>query len=108
MIPIPYIYPIYMAGIDLTIMPILKATYLGFLNSSWSIPLTMALYSMQPLLFYYGLTFESMGILNVLWNTISTILVAVAGVYFFNEKINYIQGLGITLCISGIMLLGLK
>jgi len=48
-----------------------------------------------------------MGILNILWNAISCILIAISGVYFFNEKITGLNYLGITLCISGICILGL-
>ena len=104
---IPLLYPIFMSGIDLSVMPLLKAKYLGSIDGIWILPLTMVLYSIQPLLFFFGLSLHSMGILNILWNAISSILIAVSGVYFFNEKITMLNGLGITLCLAGIAILGL-
>ena len=108
MIFIPYLYAIYMSVIDVIMMSLLKARHIGSLNGFWISPLTMAIYATQPILFYFGLGFESMGILNVLWNAISTILVAITGVYFFGEKLTGVDYIGIGLCISGIVLLGIK
>ena len=105
--PITLFYPISMSCIDLSVMPLLKAKYLGFIDGQWILPLTMIIYSLQPLLFSFGLSVHSMGILNILWNAISSILIAISGVYFFNEKINVLNGLGITLCVVGIIILGL-
>jgi multidrug transporter EmrE-like cation transporter len=105
--PIPLLYPVLMSGIDLSIMPLLKAKYLGSIDGLWILPLTMVLYSIQPLLFFFGLSLHSMGILNILWNAISSILIAISGVYFFNEKITSLNALGITLCVAGIIILGL-
>jgi len=101
------VYPIFMSAIDLIIMPLLKAKSLGLLTSQWILPITMILYSLQPIIFFFGLSVHSMGILNILWNAISCILIAISGVYFFNEKITGLNYLGITLCISGICILGL-
>ena len=104
---IPLVYPIFMSGIDLIIMPLLKAKSLGILTSQWILPMTMILYSLQPVIFFFGLSLHSMGILNILWNAISSILIAISGVYFFNEKITSLNALGITLCVSGIIILAL-
>ena len=100
-------YPISMSLIDLSVMPLLKAKYLGSIDGLWILPLTMILYSFQPILFSFGLSVHSMGILNILWNAISSILIAISGVYFFNEKITSLNALGITLCVAGIIILGL-
>lgn len=104
---IPYVYATCMSIIDLCMMGLLKSNILGLLNGAWVIPLAMALYSLQPILFYFGLTFKSMGVFNILWNSISSILVVLSGVYFFNEKITRLNYLGISLCLTGICILGL-
>ena len=108
MIPIPLLYPIFMSGIDLSVMPLLKAKYLGFLDGKWILPVTMILYSLQPIIFFFGLSVNTMGILNVLWNTISSILIAGIGILFFNEKISYNKAFGIILCIIGIAFLSIN
>ena len=107
MIYISYLYPLYMSVIDVAMMCLLKARHLGIMTGFWIFPLTMAIYAIQPIFFYFGLSFKTMGILNILWNAISSILVAIAGVYFFGEKLTQNDCIGITLCISGILLLGI-
>ena len=107
MLLIPYVYATCMSIIDLCMMGLLKSKITGLLTDAWVIPLAMALYSLQPIIFYFGLTFKSMGIFNILWNSISSILVVLSGVYFFNEKITRLNLLGIALCVSGIAILGL-
>lgn len=97
-----------MSCIDLIIMSILKAKYLGSITGFWIFPLTMIIYSTQPMLFYLGLSFERMGIVNILWNAISSILVALAGIYIYDEKFSRNDYIGIILCISGIIVLGNK
>lgn len=96
-----------MSSIDVCMMGLLKSKIIGLLDGAWIIPLAMALYSLQPILFYFGLTFRSMGVFNILWNSISSILVILSGVYFFNEKISSLHSLGIIFCITGIAILGI-
>ena len=97
-----------MSFIDVIMMSILKAKYLGSITGFWVFPLTMIIYTLQPIMFYFGLSFESMGIFNILWNSISSILVVLAGIYLFDEKLTTNNYIGIILCISGIIVLGNK
>lgn len=107
MIFIPYLYALYMSIVDVIMMSLLKAQHIGSIKGAWVFPLTMAIYATQPILFYFGLSFEGMGILNVLWNAISSLLVAITGLYLFNEKISGLHCFGILLCVSGIIILGI-
>ena len=107
MVYLPYLYALCMSSIDLIIMSILKAKYLGLISGFWLFPLTMIIYSLQPILFYFGLSFKSMGIFNILWNSISSILIVLTGMYLFDEKLTRNNCIGIILCISGIILLGI-
>ena len=96
-----------MSFIDVVMMSLLKARHIGSLRGIWVFPLTMIIYATQPIMFYFGLAYESMGIFNVLWNAISTMLVAIAGVYLFGETLSTYNCIGIAMCISGIILIGL-
>jgi len=98
-------YPFAMAVIDLIVFPTLKELSYQPLQFSFLLPTAMAFYSLQPLLFYFGLQYKSMGILNVYWNAVSSALIALVGFIFFYEKISLQQFIGITLCISGIILI---
>jgi len=106
MVYVPYLYALYMSLVDVLMMSLLKARHVGSIGGTWVFPLTMFIYATQPIMFYFGLSFQTMGILNVLWNAVSSILVALTGFYLFNEKITARDCVGIVLCVSGIVLLG--
>jgi len=103
-----YLYALSMASIDIITFSLLKLKYTHIIQSAWLIPLAMLAYSFQPLLFYNGLLFENMSILNLLWNVISSVLVTLIGLLIFNEKISMYQGVGIVFSFIGIILLGIK
>lgn len=88
-------------------MTLLKLKSISALTSPYILPLTMAIYSLQPLLFYKALSVKGMAILNVLWDATSSVLIALVGVFYFGEKISLINWLGIFLCTAGIVLVGI-
>lgn len=96
-----------MASVDGILMPLLKAKKLGMLKGIWMFPLSMLVYSIQPLIFYSALSIESMTIMNVLWDVMSDILVTVIGFIVFGETLSKRQYLGIAFSLIGITLLGL-
>jgi multidrug transporter EmrE-like cation transporter len=101
------LYPVVMASLDVIIMTLLKLKSISALTSPYIIPLTMAIYSLEPLLFYKALSVKGMAILNILWDSISSILIALIGAFIFGEKISLINWLGIFLCTVGIILVDL-
>jgi multidrug transporter EmrE-like cation transporter len=102
-----FFYTTVMASLDLIIMTLLKLKSISALTSPYILPLTMAIYSLQPLLFYKALSIKGMAILNVLWDATSSVLIALVGVFYFGEKISLINWLGIFLCTAGIVLVGI-
>ncbi len=102
-----YLYALYMASIDGLVMSSLKAYKVGMIKSILVFPIAMLVYGFQPLVFYRGLGFESMTVLNVLWDVLSDVIVAVIGVFIFGEKLTTQQCVGLAFCMGGIVLLGL-
>jgi len=102
---ISYILAFIMACIDVVMMGMLKLEYINVLRGAWILPLAMAIYSLQPVVFRSGLPFEGIARLNVMWNTISTIIIAVIGLYLFEEKLSSINAVGMLLSILGIILI---
>ena len=102
-----FLYTTVMASLDVVIMSLLKLKSTSALTSPLILPLTMAIYSLQPLLFYKALSVKGMAILNVLWDAISSVLIALVGVFIFGEKISLTNWLGIVLCTAGILLVGM-
>lgn len=98
------LYTTVMASLDVVIMTLLKFKSTSALTSPYILPLTMAIYSLEPLLFYKALSVNGMAILNVLWDATSTVLIALVGAFIFGEKLSLINWLGIFLCTAGIIL----
>ena len=101
------LYASGMVVMDVIIMILLKLKNLLILNNFLILPVTMIVYSMQPLLFYTALSSQGMAIINSMWNAISTVIIALIGFLVFSEKISVRNWIGIALCASGILLIGL-
>jgi multidrug transporter EmrE-like cation transporter len=102
-----YLYALYLASVDGIAMTFLKAHKLGMIKNIIVFPLTMIIYSLQPLMFYSGLSFTGMSELNILWDAMSDILVAIIGIAIFKEKITFYKITGFILCLFGIIALGI-
>jgi small multidrug resistance pump len=102
-----FFYTTIMALLDVVIMTLLKLKSISALTSPYIVPLTMAIYSLQPLLFFKALSVKGMAILNVLWDATSSVLIALVGVFIFGEKLSLVNWLGIFLCTLGIVLVNL-
>ena len=104
---VPLIYGTYMATVDVFMLGILKAINLGWISSSL-IFLPTLIYAMQPWIFLKSLEFESMTVMNLLWDVTSDVLVTASGLYFFKEKLSRTKLLGVGLSLISIMLMGWK
>ena len=102
------LFPLYLASVDLIMISLLKAAKINWVSGFWVLPLSMLIYATQPIFFFIGLSFQSMTVLNVLWDVLSDLLVAIVGILVFKESINSTQVLGILLAISGIAMLAKK
>ena len=67
----------------------------------------LAFYSLVSLFLTQSFRYEGMGMVNVLWSACSVILVVVAGVVLFGEKISVVESLGIIMVIMGVGILRL-
>jgi hypothetical protein len=101
-----YLFTVFMASVDGLTLSLIKAKNVGMLKGSWILPLTMLIYSSQPLSFYYSLTHGSMTVMNITWDILSDILVAMIGFFVFGETLTLTQCFGLLLAFVGIALLG--
>ena len=106
-VSVPLIYGTYMATVDVFMLGILKAINLGWISKSL-IFLPTFIYAMQPWIFLKSLEFESMTVMNLLWDVISDVLVTGTGLYFFKEKLSRTKMLGVGLSLISIMLMSSK
>lgn len=94
-----------MALIDALILSSLKAFNLGWIQWRGILLISMLVYSMQPLLFLQSLQYNSLTVMNLLWDVMSDVVVTAIGVFYFSEKLTKFKKLGVFFSIISIFLL---
>ena len=94
-----------MASIDALVMAGIKQYDMGVIPWRGIVPIAMLIYSFQPYLFLQALQYESMTVMNILWDIISDILVTVMGIFYFKEQISSMKQLGLAFAFVAIVLM---
>jgi multidrug transporter EmrE-like cation transporter len=101
---LPLLYGTYMGVIDTVMLGLIKAIHLGWFNKSMMIVPTF-LYALQPWLFATSMQYESMVVMNLLWDVISDVMVTASGLFFFKEKVSRTKMLGVFLAMIAVVLM---
>lgn len=96
-----------MATIDAFMLSFLKYMNKHKEYASW-ILLPMIIYACQPVLFYFSLQYETLTVMNLLWDVISDVIVTFIGLYVFEEKIGPYKKLGVIFSFFSIILMSLN
>jgi multidrug transporter EmrE-like cation transporter len=104
---VPFKFGLAMASVDVFMLSLVK-----FINKDsrllrWMIVPTI-LYAIQPWIFLQSLSFESLTVMNLMWDVISDVLVTAVGLLFFKEKIGIYKIIGVCLSFVSITLLSLE
>ena len=94
---LPILFGLVMALIDITMMGTLKFIDQGKLAYNIGFPIATLLYAFEPYVFLKAMAHSNMLTTNLIWNLASNILVTLAGVFFFKEKIKGLKWLAIGL-----------
>ena len=94
---LPIVFGLVMALIDISMMGTLKFIDQGKLAYAIGFPIATLLYAFQPFVFLKAMSHSNMLSTNLIWNLASNILVTLAGVFFFKEKIKGLKWLAIGL-----------
>ena len=97
-----------MATIDALILSALKAYSLGWIQWRGTLIIAMLVYSFQPLLFLQSLQFNSLTVMNLLWDVMSDVVVTIIGLFYFKEKLTRFKKMGVILSLVSIILLTWK
>jgi len=103
MISIPLSMAAGMAGVDVVAFSIIKKISEKALVPGFAI-VSMLLYAMQPILLLQALPYESVAVMNILWNLISSVAVTLLGVFVLQENISTRKMLGIVIGIIALFL----
>jgi len=94
-----------MASIDTLVLAWIKEYDTGGITWRGIVPISMLIYSFQPYLFLESLQYESMTVMNILWDIISDILVTVVGLFYFKEQISSMKQVGLAFAFVAIVLM---
>jgi multidrug transporter EmrE-like cation transporter len=101
---IPFAIASGMALIDTVVFSWLKKYTLGTL--SWIyIPIGAIMYGIQPLIFLHALRYETMTVMNIMWDMLSDVSVTAMGLFYFKEKLSSIKMIGLAFAFIAIVLL---
>jgi drug/metabolite transporter (DMT)-like permease len=103
----PIAYGAVMASIDVFMLSMIKKVSTHALVFKWMIVPTLV-YALQPWIFLSSLRFESLIVMNLMWDLISDILVTAAGFLYFKERIGPYKTLGVILSFVSIVLMSLQ
>lgn len=97
------------AGISIfDLVAVYFAKFYSINKNPWFLILTCGFFTIAALFFVRSLQYEGLAIVNILWTSISVILVTISGYFIFKEHITPLQFLGIALTIIGLVLIEIK
>ena len=102
---IPLAFASLMALIDTVVLSLFKGYSLGLITWRAVIPIGMVLYSLHPYIFLQALNYESMTVMNLLFDVLSDISVTIMGLFYFKESLSAIKKVGLVFAFIGIVLL---
>lgn len=102
----PLKFGFIMAAVDVFMLSIIKKVSLDSKIIRWMI-LPTIIYAIQPWIFLQSLQYESLIIMNLLWDLISDVLVTLTGLIFFKETIGPYKLIGVVLSFISITLMSL-
>lgn len=102
---IPLAFASLMAFIDTTVLALFKGYSLGQIKWNAIIPIGMLMYSLHPYIFLYSLKYETMTVMNLLFDVISDVSVTAVGLLYFKESISNMKKVGLFFAFIGIVLM---
>lgn len=102
---LPLVFGFVMAFIDVLMLGLIKSISLDVPRYiRWMIAPTIV-YAIQPWIFLNSLKFESLTVMNLLWDLASDVLVTMVGLLYFKETIGPLKLAGVCLSIVAMFLM---
>jgi multidrug transporter EmrE-like cation transporter len=96
-------FGILLSLVDVIAFPIVRYVSLG--SNPYLMILPVLLYGMSPFILLQSLKMEGLAVMNLLWDTLSTITITFICIAFFKEKLTFAKITGMVLSIISITLL---
>ena len=104
---IPFVFAAAMASIDSTMLTLIKYISTQKQHIGWLI-IPMIVYSLQPVLFYLSMEYETLTVMNLLWDVISDVVITMIGLFVFKETIGPYKKAGVIFSFISIILMSLN
>jgi drug/metabolite transporter (DMT)-like permease len=65
-------------------------------------------YAITPWIFLHALKFESMVVMNLMWDLLSDVLVTLSGFFYFQEKVGPYKTIGVVLSLIALTLMSIE
>jgi multidrug transporter EmrE-like cation transporter len=102
---IPLLFGLLMATIDVFMLSLIKSISIdGTRMIRWMV-LPTIIYALQPWIFLNSLKFESLVVMNLMWDVLSGVLVTLVGIIYFGEKVGFYKRIGVVLSLISVFLL---
>lgn len=89
-----YVIGIILAVFDLLSLGTIKNISAGLFSHNWFY-FVFAISFIQPVLFYFGMKYTSMTLLNLIWDLLSDIIVTISGLVYFKESLSGTKSIGL-------------
>ena len=97
-----------MASIDTSMLGLIKWISISHTKKLIYMIIPTIVYAIQPWIFFSALKFESMIVMNLVWDLSSDLLVTLLGFFYFGERLGRIRMLGLVLGMMSLCLLAYK
>ena len=105
---VPVIFGVVMAILDVLTLGITKIININPQRYFRWILIPTLLYAIQPWIFLSSLRFETLIVMNLLWDMLSNIFVTVAGFFVFGERLGPYKTLGVILSFVAVIFLSME
>ena len=103
---ISLIYALIMATIDTGMLGLVKDIHTN--GSFLRMALPTVVYALQPWIFLSAMKFESLTIMNLMWDLVSDVLVSLIGIFYFKEVLSPVQMCGLFLGFISLLMMSYK
>ena len=101
---LPIVFGVFMASLDVLMMSLAKLSSQGKLAYGTALPFATGLYALEPYLFFKSLNYESLTVMNLVWDLTYDVIVTLVGVFYFGESIKGLRWLAILFALFSLAL----
>ena len=101
---LPIVFGITMAMFDVVMMSLAKLSKKGVISYGTALPLATLIYAVEPYIFFKSLNYESLTVMNLIWDLSSDIIVTLVGVFYFGETIKGLRWLAVLFSVFSLAL----